>query len=266
MSESSTLAFAPANGFPGDSYRRFLDPLSTHYDVSAVSRIGHRPEQYPVDRGWASLARELEAFLEPLPRPFVGLGHSMGGVLLFMVAARRPDWFRSLVMLEPPLINGVAGMGFNLLRRLGQADRITPAGRSRGRRDHWPDRDEARTYFRRRSLFRRFDPDCLEDYMDAGLEADGDGLRLFFRPEVEAAIFRTTPGNISRYPCLSVPGAVVNGAESGDAFHKAGRRHARRHHMRHEVWPGGHLFPLERPDDSARRVEALLQTLDGERP
>jgi len=265
MSERSSLVFAPANGFPGGSYRRFLAPLSKQYDVSAVPRLGHRPEQYPVDAGWKSLARELEAFLEPLPRPLVGLGHSLGGVLMFMVASRRPEWFRSVVMLEPPLINGLAGVGFNLLRRLGQADRITPAGRSRGRRDHWPDRDEARAYFQRRSLFRRFHPDCLEDYMDAGLESHGDGFRLVFRPEVEAAIFRTTPGNISRYPRLAVPGAVVNANESVDAFHKAGRRHARRQHMRHEIWPGGHLFPLERPDDSARRVQELLQVLHGER-
>lgn len=265
MSQRPSLAFAPANGFPGGSYRRFLDPLRTQYDVHALPLVGHRPEQYPVKDGWMELSRELEAFLEPLPRPLSGLGHSMGGVLMFLVASRRPEWFRSVVMLEPPLINGPAGVGFHLLRRLGQVDRITPAGRSRGRRDYWPDRDEARAYFQRRELFRRFHPDCLEDYMDAGLEPDGDGLRLAFRPEVEVAVFRSTPDNISRYPRLPVPGAVVNAEESGDAFHKAGRRHARRQRMRHEIWPGGHLFPLERPDDSARRVDELLRALEGER-
>ena len=266
MSERTSLAFAPANGFPGGSYRRFLEPLHAHYDVRVVSRLGHRSEQYPVDAGWQGLSRELEDILAPLPRPLAGVGHSLGGVLMFMVASRRPDWFRSVVMLEPPLINGPAGLGFNLLRRLGQADRIPPAGRSRGRRDYWPDRDEARAYFQRRGLFQRFHPDCLEDYMDAGLEPHGDGLRLAFRPEVEVAIFRTTPVNISRYPRLPMPGAVVNAEESVDAFHKAGRRHARRQRMHHEVWPGGHLFPLERPDDSARRVDELLQALNGEKP
>jgi pimeloyl-ACP methyl ester carboxylesterase len=265
MVQAAPIAFAPANGFPGASYRRFLDPLRRHHDVAAMPLPGHQPDQYPVDVGWQGLSCELEAFLEPLPRPVVGMGHSLGGVLMFMVARRRPEWFRSVVMLEPPLINGPAGVAFGLLRWLGYGDRITPAGQSRGRRDYWSDRDEARAYFQRRSLFRRFDADCLEDYMDAGLEPHDGGLRLVFRPEVEVTIFRTTPRNISCYPRLSVPGAVVNANESVAAFHKAGRRHVRRQGMRHECWPGGHLFPLEQPVDSAHRVEHLLKTLEGER-
>lgn len=264
MTRKPSLAFAHANGFPGGSYRCFLEPLGADYDTAAVPLLGHNPE-WPVDKGWQSLSRELEAFLETRPRPLVGVGHSLGGVLMFMVASRRPDWFRSLVMLEPPLINGPAGAGFAVLRRLGQADRITPAGRSRGRRDFWPDRDRARSYFRSRGLFQRFDPECLEDYMDAGLEPHEQGWRLAFRPGVEVAIFRTTPVGLDRWPCPGIPAAVVNGEQSGDAFHKAGRRHARRQGMHHQVWPGGHLFPLESPRDSAQRLRELLQTLDGER-
>jgi pimeloyl-ACP methyl ester carboxylesterase len=196
----------------------------------------------------------------------VGVGHSLGAVLMFMVASRRPEWFRSLVMLEPPLINGPAGLAFRALRRLGQVDRITPAGQSAGRRDYWADRDEARGYFESRGLFRHFDPECLEDYMDAGLERRGAGWRLAFRPEVEVAIFRTTPGRLMGYPTPAVPSALINASDSGPRFLQAGRRHARRHRMHHEIWPGGHLFPLERPSDSAHRLMALLETLEGERP
>lgn len=260
MSEFIPLAFAHANGFPGGSYRRFLTPFERQYRVHAVPLLGHDPA-FPPDAHWQGLSRELEAFLAALPHPLVGLGHSMGGVLMFMVATRRPEWFRALVMLEPPLINGPDGMLFNLMRRLGQVDRISPAGKSLGRRDYWPNRAEAEAYFRRRALFRRFDPACLEDYLDAGLEPDGEGWRLRFRPSVEVALFRTTPGNLWRYPRLSVPGAVINAAESGPMFHRAGRRHARRHRMRHEMVPGGHLFPLEQPDTSAGRVMAVLDDL-----
>lgn len=260
MSESIPLAFAHANGFPGGSYRHFLEAFEPRYQVHAVDRLGHDPD-FPVDAHWHNISRELESFLEGLPRPLVGLGHSMGGVALFMVASRRPEWFRALVMLEPPLINGPDGLAFNLLRRLGQVDRISPAGKSLGRRDHWPDRAEAQAYFQRRALFQRFDPQCLSDYLDAGLEPDGEGWRLRFRPSVEVALFRTTPGNLWRFPRLRVPGAVINAAESGPMFHRAGRRHARRHRMRHEMVPGGHLFPLEQPGSSAERVMTILDEL-----
>lgn len=260
MSHLPTLAFAHANGFPGGSYRCFLHELADEYRVEAVPLLGHDPA-YPVDRDWHSLSLELEAWLEGLPRPLVAVGHSMGAVLLFMVASRRPEWFRALVMLEPPLVNGWPALAFNLLRRLGMADRITPAGKSRGRRDHWPDRDSVESYFRSRALFRRFHPRCLQDYLDAGLERDDSGYHLRYDPAVEVAIFRTTPGNTGRYPRLPVPAAVVSALDSDKRFHDAAARHARGQGMTHRFVPGGHLFPLEQPEHAAAELRSLLREL-----
>lgn len=260
MPESPVLAFAHANGFPGGSYRCFLDVLAKDYRVEAVPMLGHDPA-WPVDAHWQSLSRQLEAWLEPLPKPLIGVGHSMGGVLMFMVASRRPEWFRALLMLDPPLVNGLPGLAFNLLRQLGMGDRITPAGKSQGRRAHWPDRQSVEDYFRSRTLFRRFDSRCLEDYLDAGLERDDNGYHLRFDPAIEVAIFRTTPGNTGRYPRLSVPGAVISGSQSLPRFHGGAARHARRHHMLHRFAPGGHLFPLEQPERAAIRVGEVLDEL-----
>jgi pimeloyl-ACP methyl ester carboxylesterase len=258
-----TLAFAHANGFPGGSYRCFLEAFSSRFEVHYPDRLGHDPK-FPVGVHWRGLADELESFLRPLPKPVTGVGHSLGGVLMFMVASRRPDWFRSLVMLDPPLINGMPGVAFNILRSLGFVDRISPAGKSRGRLDHWRDRGELESYFRSRALFSRFDARCLADYLDAGIEPDGEGLRLHFRPEVEVEIFRTTPGDLWRYPRLQVPGAVINARDSGKRFLDGGKRHARRHNMHHEVVAGGHLFPLERPEAAAQQVLATIHGLEGQ--
>lgn len=260
MNARPTLAFAHANGFPGGSYRCFLSRLEARYEPHAVPLLGHDP-RYPVDAHWQSLSRELEAWLEGLPRPLVGVGHSMGGVLMFMVASRRPEWFEALVMLDPPLINGLPGVAFNVLRHLGMGDRITPAGKSLGRRAHWPGRDSVDSYFRSRTLFRRFDPRCLNDYLEAGLEADDSGFHLRFDPAVEVAIFRTTPGNTGRHAPLAVPGAVISGAQSDRRFHDAAARHARRQKMLHRFAPGGHLFPLEQPERAADAVLAVLDAL-----
>lgn len=84
-----------------------------------------------MDRDWKSLSLELEAFLEPLPKPIIGLGHSMGSVLMFWVAHRHPDWFRAQVMLDPPLANGLQGAAYRLARLTGQGDRFSPAKRAR---------------------------------------------------------------------------------------------------------------------------------------
>ena len=268
MTDRPTLVFAHANGFPGGSYATFLAPFAEHFNVEVMDRMGHDP-LYPVDAHWASLSRELEAKLAQLPRPLVGMGHSMGGVLMCMVASRRPEWFQALVMLDPPLINGWQGHLFNLARLMGLGDRITPAGRSKGRRARWANRAEAEAYFLRRPFFQRLDSRCLADYLAAGLEPDDDApgagdagaLRLRYAPDVEVNVFRTTPGNIGRLPRLQVPGLMVSGAESEPMFRSSARRHVQRHGMVHRLAPGGHMFPLENPEAASDIILAGLQGL-----
>ena len=256
-----TLAFAHANGVPGGSYRTFLDPLQEHRQVHIKPVLG-LDARYPVDEHWHGLSLELEAWLETLQRPISGVGHSMGGVLMFMVASRRPHWFRSVVMLDPPLINGPMRPFFNLMRKLGQTDRVTPAGKSKGRRAHWPNEDSLRDYFVGRGMFARFDPRCLEDYMQSAVVPADDGLRLLIPPEVEVDIFRQTPGNLQRYPRLSIPGAIVSAEHGSPVLIANHRRHCRRHRMTWAHAPGGHMFPLEKPAASAELLMALIEQLE----
>lgn len=258
-SAKPVLAFAHANGVPGGSYRKFLAAFEQDYQVHAIDRIGHDPA-FPVDNHWHGLSRELEAFLEPLPKPLVGMGHSMGGVLMFTVAARRPEWFSALVMLDPPLINGLARWLFIFADLIGQGDRISPAGKSKFRRAEWPDRAEVDRYFSKRGFFQRFDPDCLRDYIDSAVECDAHGCRLRFLVDVEVGIFRTTPKDLHTYPRLKVPGMLVNGSETEPGFIHCARRHVRRHGMEWGMAEGGHMFPLEKPEQNSALV---LQQLKG---
>ncbi|MNL64938.1 hypothetical protein D3C87_1892130 [compost metagenome] len=91
----------------------------------------------------------------------------------------------------------------------------------------------------------------------------GNKLRLRFDPATEISIFRgvphTSPGSTRQ---LQVPLAVVRGHNS---------RVVMRHHVssvgrlpQGEVltMPGGHMFPLERPQDTARLLKNLFSRWD----
>lgn len=224
------LVFAHANGFPAGSYRRFLQALDRDYRVEAPAQLGH-DGAYSVAPEWRGLADEL---LDHVTRngaePAWLVGHSLGGVLALLAALRQPRRLRGFVMLDPPLVFGWRGAMLAAARRLGLADRLTPAGRSRGRRAQWPDRDAAIAHFRGRGLFRGFDDAGLADYVDSATAADGEGVRLTFEPAVEAAIFRQLPAWLHREPApVRAPGVVVV-ARGSAVTHRGDLARFRRRH------------------------------------
>lgn len=254
------LLFAHANGFPGSSYRSFLAPLAERFDLHPLDRIGHHPD-FPVGHNWLALRDELLHTLESFDAPVIGVGHSMGGVLMAMAAEASPERFRCVVMLDPPLMLGLDAWAMKAAKRFGFVDRVTPAGQSQGRRAVWPDREAMRHSLRRRRLFRRFTPEALQDYVAGGTRLLDDGQAvLLYDPQVEVEIFRHLPDHLSDLPRrLRVPFALLAGEDS-DLLTPRRRRRLRRHGVPVTLVPGTHMFPMEHPDE-ARRI--LLETLDG---
>ncbi|TFH85921.1 alpha/beta hydrolase [Billgrantia azerbaijanica] len=259
--ELPRLLFAHANGFPGLSYRSLLAPLRERFDVHPVDRLGHHPD-YPVGANWVALRDELLDHLPAGGAPAIGVGHSMGGVLMAMAAERAPERFRCVVMLDPPLMLGVDAWGMKMAKRFGFVDRVTPAGRTRGRRAVWPDREAMANYLRRRGLFRRFTREALHDYVEGGTRLRDDGqAELVFDPAIEVEIFRHLPDHLTRLPRrLQVPFGVVAGRDS-DLITPKRRRRLARHAIPLSLVPGGHMFPMEHPEATRRALLAMLDEL-----
>nr|WP_298250853.1 alpha/beta hydrolase [uncultured Halomonas sp.] len=262
--DRSTLLFAHANGFPGASYRSFLAPLGERFALHPLDRLGHHAD-FPVGHNWLALRDELLSSLAGLEAPVVGVGHSMGGVLMAMAAEAAPERFRCVVMLDPPLMLGLDAWGMKAAKRLRMADRVTPAGKSLGRRTTWPDRQAMRHYLRRRGLFRRFTDQALEDYVEGGTRLLDDGQAvLVYDPDIEVEIFRHLPDHLGDLPRrLRVPHAVLAGEDS-DLLTPARCRRIRRHAIPLSVVPGTHMFPMEHPDEARQGLLAMLDELLGE--
>ncbi len=139
----------------------------------------------------------------------------LGGVLHLHAALRCPQLYRGVVMLDSPVLTRTDQWVILAAKRLGFIDRLTPAGRTLGRREEFADLESARQYFAGKTLFRGFDPDCFDAYLQHGLQQVGDRLRLRFDPATEISIYRgvphTSPGRPRK---LKVPLAVVRGRQS----------------------------------------------------
>ena len=76
--------------------------------MSAVERFGHEP-QYPVSNNWPHLVQQLADFAQAWQKegePAFLVGHSLGGILSVMAAARHPELARGVLMLDSPLLGG----------------------------------------------------------------------------------------------------------------------------------------------------------------
>lgn len=268
---SRTLVFCHANGFPGSTYGVLFEAWRrAGWTVHAPDKLGHDPAR-PPRSGWSALRDELIEFIErrgAAAAPVALVGHSMGGYLALLVAAKRPQLVHAVVLLDAPIVAGWRAGAFRLLKASGMIRRGGPGRTAARRRQHWPSREAAQQHFAAKALFARWDPRVLRDYLDHGLVADpgGDGVGLAFDRDIETAIYNTLPhhvGALLRRRPLQCPVAFVAGRDSREN-RQLGLGLVRRMAGQRWRWiDGSHLFPMERPEETAAVVMELLGATAG---
>lgn len=263
------LLFSHANGFPVRTYRKLFGALEDQFDIRAVERYGHDP-RYPVTREWPHLVDELLAELDRASgpdhaRPVWLVGHSLGGFLSLMAALRRPRCVRGVVMLDSPVIAGWRASLLRASQALGLDERAGPAAVTKRRRTHWPDAEAVWAHFQSKPNFAIWDPDVLRDYAEHGTEptARGAERRLRFEREVEYLIYRTLPTSLGRQVARGapVPVSFVAGTRSLEV-RQAGLGATRKLvGQRLRFIEGGHLYPMEKPLETAAVVGELIQAM-----
>ncbi|KAF1052125.1 MAG: hypothetical protein GAK43_02079 [Stenotrophomonas maltophilia] len=256
---SQAIFFAHANGFPSATYGKLFNALAPEYQVKHLEMHGHDP-RFPVNANWESLVEELLHHLEALDQPVWGVGHSLGGVLHYHAALRCPERYRGVVMLDSPVLTLADEWVIRAAKRFGFIDRITPAGRTLGRREGFRDFAEAQAYFAEKPLFKRFDPECLDAYVRHGLAREADGsLRLRFDPATEISIYRNVPhASPGRARQLAVPLTLVRGRHSKVVLPHHAHLVQRVPRGEYLTLPGGHMFPLERPLETASLLKSIF--------
>lgn len=235
--------------------------------VVALEKFGHDPD-FPVTSNWPHLRDELLHFIaREAPSGAVHLvGHSLGGYLSLLAACRRPRLAASVVLIDSPVLAGWRAHGVRVAKATGLVRRISPGRVSRTRRHHWPSAVAAKAHFAAKSVFARWDARVLEDYMAAGLEPDpsGDGVRLAFDRLVETHIYDTLPhhfGALLRRHPPRCPVAFIGGTRSAE-LRQVGLETTRALTRGRLSWvEGTHLFPMERPDDTAAAVLQAIEAM-----
>ncbi|WP_367065628.1 alpha/beta hydrolase [Oryzisolibacter sp. LB2S] len=263
------IIFSHANSFPAGTYRVLFDALRERgFTLGAVERFGH-DARYPVSNNWPHLVQQLADFAaeeqQRTGEQAFLVGHSLGGFLSVMAAARHPELARGVLLIDSPLIGGWRAGALSMAKQAQVVGAVSPGRISRARRNSWDSTEEALEHFRRKKAFARWDARVLRDYVTHGLE-DQDGRRVLrFDRAVETQIYNTLPHNLGRllqaHP-LRCPAAFIGGRDSVEMRHVGMAMTRRITQGRVMMLDGSHLFPMEQPLATAAAIEAALLNLE----
>ncbi len=262
---SGPLALAHhANGFCKGMWAEVAHALRGRLRVVALDARGHGDSSQPEGArayAWPEFTADLAALAEQLAaetgRPLaLGIGHSFGGTSLLGAAARRPELFERLLLVDPVTPPPPSS------QLPGRREHVASlADAARRRRSEWPSRLEARAWFSERSLFSAWTPAALDLYVLDGLrESEDGGVELKCTGAVEAAVFELGEFvDLTEWTRGLAAPALWLWAEGGNfplAFQEllaASMRSARVERV-----AAGHLVPMERPELVAEAALRLL--------
>jgi len=252
------IHFAHANGFPARTYTKLFSFLEDEFEIGYLERHAHNPK-FPVTDGWGRLRDELRDELKKrYTQKVIGVGHSLGGILHFLVAVENPELYKAIILLDAPIISRLSSAGIRFLKLTNRMENSPLVKTTRFRRAAWKSKNEAFEHFKKKEKFARFDEDVLRDYVEYGTVETETGVKLFFRPNIEAKIYHTLPHYMPKLRGkLKVPAFYIGGTNSSEA--RQARLGFMRKHFPFEFRfiEGTHLFPFEKPQETAEIIKQI---------
>ncbi|MDP3171671.1 MAG: alpha/beta fold hydrolase, partial [Polaromonas sp.] len=136
------IVFSHGNSFPASTYGVLFQSLKARgFQVRAIEKFGHDPH-YPVTSNWPCLVQQLADFsaeaVEKTGEAVFLVGHSLGGFLSLMCAARNPELggqpVRGVLLIDSPILGGWRAAALSVAKRAQLVGSISPGAVSRKRR------------------------------------------------------------------------------------------------------------------------------------
>ena len=262
------IIFSHANSFPASTYKVLSKDLRARgFAVKAVEKFGHDP-RYPVTDNWPHVVQQLLDFVQPIVEktgePAWLVGHSLGGFLSLMAAARKPQLARGVVLIDSPILGGWRSTALGFAKTTQLVGSLSPGAVSRQRRNQWPSVEAAFEHFQHKKAFSKWDPRVLTDYVTQGtVESEGKRVLAFDR-DIETLFYNTLPDNLdrllARHP-LKCPVTFIGGHASAEMKQVGMTMTEKVTKGRTMMLDGSHLFPMEKPIATAAAIEAALRNM-----
>ena len=244
--------FYGGNSFTVGTYTPLLNGLATEFHLSAVALRGYWYDKPQGQR----LTREQDAdilieFLEKTQEaPIVGIGHSQGATATAMAAAKRPDLFSQLYLIEPVTFTKRQATLYNLLPRKMLLSR-EPFKSTLTKQITWTSIEDYYEHLRAQRAYKRISDEHLKVFAEQSLMANNSGgYELMFAPEQELANYFGAPHIDAALKRLRCPYTLITGKPTlfiNDKVRKQWQEFVPADSII-SLPDYGHLLPMEAPE------------------
>ena len=250
--------FYGGNSFTVGTYAPLLNELATDFDLSSLALRGYwydKPQRRRLTR--EQDADMLIEFLEKtLDHPIVGIGHSQGATATAMAAAKRPELFSQLYLIEPVTFTKKQATLYNLLPRKFLLNR-EPFKSTLTKQSTWASSDDYYESLRAQRAYRRISDEHLRVFAEQSLAVNSDGsYTLMFAPQQELANYFGAPHIDASLKKLRCPYTLITGKPTLFINHKV-RKQWQKFVPDDSVislLDYGHLLPMEAPELCAQVI------------
>lgn len=255
--------FYGGNGFTVGAYAPLLTELAISFDLTALAMRGYwydKPTSKCLTR--AQDADMLIEFLEKTQdAPIIGIGHSQGATATAIAAAKRPDLFSQLYLIEPVTFTKTQTRLYNLTPRALKLLR-EPFKSTLTKQATWASIAEFYDYLRAQRAYHRISDEHLHLFAKNSLEKQADGsYSLLFSPEQELANYFGTPYIDVALKQLRCPYTIITGKPTlfiSDKVRKNWAKFIPNENMI-SLPEYGHLLPIEAPELCAQVINNHYQ-------
>jgi len=263
----SPAHFYGGNGFTTGTYLPLLTKLSEQFAITSLAMRGYWHDLPAVKK----LTREEDAdtlidfLVKTQDKPIVGIGHSQGATATAIAAAKRPELFSELYLIEPVTFTKSQTL---MMNAAPDEIKITqePFKSTLAKQTEWESIEAYYDYLRAHRPFKRIADDHLYTFAQHSLVKNEQGnYSLLFAPAQELASYFDTPfvnDALKDLNALELPYTIIVGKPSmfiSDEVRKVWEHLVPAERLI-ELSDNGHLLPMEAPDQCATIIMEAFST------
>lgn len=193
--------------------------------------------------------------------PLIGIGHSMGAVLTLLAAAKYPDLFSEIILLDPVLFKNEMIIAQQLMRATGVWRHRAMVKSVSNRTANWQNIEVMQSEIAGKSFYKPWHAQVIEDYCQYSSTTNSDNsVQLSCSPKWEASIFGSYPKGLWR--AVREAKLLINILVANKTYFfipTAVQRAAKVNKNIHwQMFGQHHCFPMEQPIETAAILTKLI--------